>query len=141
MKLRSLVLIAAAASLLLAVPAAYAVSHATKGPLTTEPDVYDIVDVTITDTKIILSGTSSQRGNGVDFRVRNAGKKAHSFALLADNTQLISLDRQGLHTGLLKPGQKSVLSVYMDARGTFVYRSLAKIDRAKRGMHGKFTVT
>lgn len=136
MKLRSLVLIAAAATVILVVPAAHGVSR----PLTTEPDVYDIVDVTITDAKIILSDKSSDRGNGVDFKVRNAGKKAHSFALLADSAQLISLDRQGLHTPLLKPGATSVLSVYMDARGTFVYRSLARVDRAKPGMHGKFTV-
>jgi len=137
LKARSLVLIAVAASVILLVPAAHGVSLR---PHTTEPEVYDIVDVTITDAKIILSDNSSERGNGVDFKVRNAGKKVHSFALLADSAQLISLDRAGLHTPLLKPKQSAILQVYMDARGTFVYRSLATADRAKPGMHGKFTV-
>jgi hypothetical protein len=140
-KLRSLVLVAAAASLILVIPAAHAVSRPLAHPLTTEPDVYDIVDVTITDSKIVLSDRSSQRGNGVDFKVRNAGKKVHSFALVANSAQLISLDAAGLHTPLLKPGATSVLSVYMDTRGVFLYRSLAKKDRAKPGMHGKYTVT
>ena len=138
MKVRSLVLVAVAASVILLVPVAHGV---TLRPNTTEPDVYDIVDVTITDSKIIMSGNSSVRGNGVDFKVRNAGKKVHSFALLANTAQLISLDRQGLHTPLLKPNQTSVLSVFMDTRGTFFYRSLASADRAKPGMHGKFTVS
>jgi hypothetical protein len=137
-KVRSLVLVAIAASVVLVVPAAHGVTFR---PNTTEPDVYDIIDVTITDSKIIMSGTTSTRGNGVDFKVRNSGKKPHSFALLANTAQLISLDRQGLHTPLLKPKQTSVLSVFMDTRGTFVYRSLATADRAKPGMHGKFTVT
>jgi hypothetical protein len=53
---------------------------------------------------------------------------------------IISLDRQGFSTPLLKPGKTSVISVFMDARGTFVYRSLAKADRSKPLMHGKFTV-
>jgi hypothetical protein len=136
-KVRSLVLVAVAASVILLVPVAHGV---TLRPNTTEPDVYDIVDVTLTDSKIVMSDNSSTRGNGVDFKVRNMGKKVHSFALLADNAQLISLDRQGLHTPLLKPKQTSILQVYMDARGTYVYRSLATADRAKPGMHGKFTV-
>ena len=138
MKVRSLLLVAVAASLILVVPAAHGVITR---PFTTEPEVYDIVDVTLTDTKIVLSDKNSERGNGVDFKVRNTGRKVHSFALLADSPQIISLDRQGLHTPLLKPKQTAVLSVYMDARGTFVYRSLASADRAKPGMHGKFTVT
>ena len=99
-----------------------------------------MVDVTLTDTKIVLSDKSSERGAGVDFRVRNTGKKIHSFALLAASPVIISLDRQGFSTPLLKPGKTSVISVFMDARGTFVYRSLVKADRSKPLMHGKFTV-
>ena len=103
-----------------------------------------MVDVTLTDTKIVLSDKSAERGEGVDFKVRNAGKKAHSFALLAASPVIISLDRQGFSTPLLKPGKTSVISVFMDARGTFVYRSLAKADRSKprhaRQVHGELTV-
>jgi hypothetical protein len=135
-KFRSLVLIAAAASVTLVVPAAHGVVR----PLTTEPEVFEMVDVTLTDSRIVLSDKAADRGEGVDFRVRNAGKKIHSFALLAESPVIISLDRQGFSTPLLKPGKTSVISVFMDARGTFVYRSLVRADRAKPGMHGKFTV-
>jgi hypothetical protein len=134
-KFRSLVLIAVAASVTLVVPAAHGVTR------TTEPDVYNMVDVTLTDTKIVLSDKSAGRGEGVDFKIRNAGKKTHSFALLASSPVIISLDRAGFSTPLLKPGKTAVISVFMDSRGSFVYRSLAKADRAKPGMHGKFTVT
>jgi hypothetical protein len=133
-KLRSLVLIAVAATVVLVVPAAHS------GIKTTEPEVFEMIDVTLTDTKIVLSDKSADRGEGVDFKIRNAGKKPHSFALLAASPVIISLDRQGLSTPLLKPGKTSVLSVFMDARGTFVYRSLARADRSKPLMHGKFTV-
>src|SRR4029079_19594859 len=86
-RLRSLVLIAVAATVVLVVPAAHS------GVRTTEPDVYEMVDVTVTDSKIVLSDKSADRGEGVDFKIRNAGKKAHSFALLAASPVIISLDR------------------------------------------------
>jgi hypothetical protein len=138
MKIRTLVLVATAASVTLLVPAAHGFTAA--GPLTTEPDVYTNVDVTITDSKITLSQNDFDRGDGVDFRVRNIGKKVHSFALVAEGAQVISLDAAGLKTPMLKPHQSSVISVYMDLRGTYGYRSLAKLDRAKPRMHGKFVV-
>ena len=50
------------------------------------------------------------------------------------------LGAEGLKTPLLKSGQKYVIQVYLDVRGAFTYRSLAPADRAKPGMHGKFTV-
>ncbi len=134
MKLRSLVLIAVAATVVLVVPAAHS------GIKTTEPEVFEMIDVTLTDTKIVLSDKSADRGEGVDFKIRNTGKKPHSFALLAASPVIISLDRQGFSTPLLKPGKTAVISVFMDARGTFVYRSLARADRSKPLMHGKFTV-
>src|ERR1051326_4519679 len=86
MKIRTLVLVATAASVTLLVPAAHGFTAA--GPLTTEPDVYTNVDVTITDSKITLSQNDFDRGDGVDFRVRNIGKKVHSFALVAEGSQV-----------------------------------------------------
>jgi hypothetical protein len=99
-----------------------------------------MIDVTLTDSKIVLSDNTAERGEGVDFKIRNAGKKNHSFALLAASPVIISLDRQGFSTPLLRPGKTAVISVFMDARGSFVYRSLARADRSKPLMHGKFTV-
>jgi hypothetical protein len=127
---RSIPIATVAAAVALLVPAAHG---------TTEPDEFTTIDVTITDSRIILSEKTADRGEGIDFRVRNIGKKPHSFALLAEG-KVIGLDREGLDTPLLKPKQTSVLQVFMDLRGSFVYRSLAKADRAKPGMHGKFLV-
>jgi hypothetical protein len=62
-KVHSLVLIAIAASLTMVVPAAHGVIRPQTGPQTTEPDVYDIVDVTLTDSKIMLSAKTSERGS------------------------------------------------------------------------------
>jgi len=137
-KIRILALTAAALTLGV-VPAAHGV---TRGPLTTEPDAYVDVDVTITDTRIVLSDKDYERGNGVNFHVRNTGKKAHNFALVVASTaQITPLGGEGLRTPLLKSKQSAVLQVYLDIRGDFTYRSLARTDRAKPGMHGKFTVT
>ena len=138
MKLRTLMLIAAVTGLTLFVP--IAASGTVVRPFTTEPEEYDIVDVTITDSRINLSDKTFERGNGIDFRVKNIGKKAHNFRLVAVGQTIISLDRQGLGTTLLKAGQTGVLQVYLDARGTYGYRSTARIDRAKPGMHGKLSV-
>ena len=136
MKLFRLIATLTIAGSALLVPAA----HGLAAPKTTTPDVSLDIDVTITDSRIVLTDNTAERGDGVNFHVRNVGKRVHSFALLADSAQLIALDRAGLHTPLLKPKQTSILQVYMDSRGTFVYRSLASADRAKPGMHGKFVV-
>ena len=133
MKLRSLVLIAVAASVILVVPAAHSEVR------TTEPEVFEMVDVTLTDTKIVLSDKSSERGAGVDFRVRNTGKKIHSFALLAASPVIISLDRQGFSTPLLKPGQSGSINVTL-VKGKRKY--LCSITgHAAAGMKGTLVVT
>jgi hypothetical protein len=137
-KLRTLMLIAAVTGLTLFVP--IAASGTVVRPFTTEPEEYDIVDVTITDSRIILSDKTFERGNGIDFRVKNVGKKVHNFRLVAVGQTIIGLDRQGLGVGMLKSGQTGVLQVYLDARGVYGYRSTARIDRAKPGMHGKLSV-
>jgi hypothetical protein len=136
-KLRTLVLIAATAAVAAFVPTASSVNLR---PFTTEPEEYSTVDVKITDSRIILSEKTFERGNGIDFRVKNVGKKIHNFRLVAVGATIISLDRQGLGTPMLKPGGTGVLQVYLDARGVYGYRSTARIDRAKPGMHGKLSV-
>ena len=138
MKIRILALAAAALTIGL-VPAAHGMTGAR--PLTTEPDEYTDVDVTITDSRITLSDNDYQRADGVNFHVINKGKRTHSFAIVGVDTGTITpLGAEGLKTPLLKTGQKYVIQVYLDVRGTFTFRSLAKADRAKPGMHGRFTV-
>lgn len=138
MKLRVLILTAVALGLCF-VPAAAKVAQAK--PYTTEPDVYDDVDVTITDSKITLTQHSSSRGNGVNFHVHNVGKRPHNFTLIAPKAAIVGLGAEGLGTGTLKPGKTDVLQVYMDYEGAFTYRSTLAADRAKPGMHGKYLVT
>jgi hypothetical protein len=120
------------------VPAAHGVPSAR--PLTTQPDVYDDIDVALTDRKITLSDKIGTRGDGVNFHIRNTGKRPHNFTLLAQGV-VTGLGHTGLGSPTLKRGQSFVLQVYLDYRGDFVYRSTLKTDRAKPGMHGIFSVS
>jgi hypothetical protein len=131
-----------AALSLLASAVVFLVPAASGKTNTTEPNVYADIDVTINDRKIIISDRSAQRGEGVNFHVRNVGRRIHNFTLLADQTtQLIGLSRSGLSSGNLKPKGTAVLQVFMDLRGTYIFRSTVRTDRAKPGMHGKFVVS
>lgn len=106
---------------------------------TTEPDVYQDIDVTITDRKITLSDRSAARGDGVNYHVKNVGTKPHSFAFVGPGA--IGLGGTGLGTPVLKPGQTYVLQLFMDNRGALPYRSTVRADLGKIGMHGVFLVT
>lgn len=128
------ILLLAALSAVALVPSAHGVTR----PQTTEPDVYEDIDVTITDSRISLSDHSANRGDGASFHVKNAGKKPHNFALVGRG--LIGLSSSGLSTPTLRPGQTYVLQVYMDYRGTLTYRSTQRYDLNKIGMKGRFTV-
>jgi len=136
MKTKLLALAAVSAALVLAPSAAQGV---TGGPRTTEPDEYLIINVTITDTKIKVSDRTAQRGNGVDFHVRNLGRLPHNFVF--QGAGAIGLSDLGLQTPVLKPRQSRVLQLYMDYRGTFVLHSTVKKDVNKPGMKVNFTVT
>jgi hypothetical protein len=105
---------------------------------TTEPDVYNQVTVTISDTKITVSDTTATRGEGVDFHVKNIGKKPHNFVLVGDKA--IGLAREGLGTPVLLPKKTWVLQVFMDVRGDLPFKSSLKADSKKPGMKGTFTV-
>jgi hypothetical protein len=107
-------------------------------PNTTEPDVYNDVNVTITDTKIIISDTNATRGEGVDFHVKNIGKRPHNFVLVGDNA--IGLAHEGLGTPVLLPKKTWILQVFMDIRGDIPFRSTVRADRTKVGMKGTFSV-
>lgn len=133
MKIQTTLALAAVSAIGL-VPAASGVTR----PNTTEPDVYSQVTVTITDTKITVSDHSATRGEGVDFHVKNLGKKPHNFVLVGDNA--IGLAHEGLGTPVLLPRKTWVLQVFMDIRGDLPYKSTLRADRAKVGMRGTFTV-
>ena len=137
MKIRILVL-ALIVSAVGAVPGAHARSAAR--PLTTEPSVYNDIDVTLTDSRIVLSEVVSQRGQGVNFHVKNVGKRVHNFTLLAQGIA-IGLGHEGFSSGNLRTNQTAVVQIYLDYRGKFTYRSTTRPDRPKPGMHGTFTVT
>jgi hypothetical protein len=109
----------------------------TAGPNTTEPEVYEDVNVTITDRKIVLSDRRAERGEGVSLHVKNTGKP-HSFAFAGRGA--LALGSAGLSTPVLKPGQTYILSVYMDVRGAVPYRSTVKADAGRIGMRGVFFV-
>jgi len=137
MSFRLVCLVAVSAAVL--VPLAHGATRFAAAPKTTEPDVYQNVNVTITDRKITLSDRNAQRGDGVDLHVRNTGTKPHNFTFVGPGA--IGLSNSGLSTPTLKPGQTYVLSVYMDYRGAIPYRSTVKGDASRIGMRGVFFVT
>ena len=139
MSLRLLSVVAVLAAVLVTlVPFAHGATRVAAGPQTTEPEVYEDVNVTITDRKIVLSDRRAERGEGVSLHVKNTGKKPHSFAFAGRGA--LALGSAGLSTPVLKPGQTYILSVYMDVRGAVPYRSTVKADAGRIGMRGVFFV-
>ena len=129
---------ALAAAVVTLVPFAYGATRVAAGPQTTEPEVYQDVNVTLTDRKIVLSERRAERGEGVTLHVKNTGTKPHSFSFAGRGA--LSLSASGLSTPALKPGQTYILSVYMDLRGAIPYRSTVKADASRIGMRGVFFV-
>jgi hypothetical protein len=120
------------------VPFAQGATRVAAAPRTTEPEVYQDVNVTITDRKIVLSDRRAERGEGVTLHVKNIGTKPHSFGFAGRGA--LALGGGGLSTPALKPGQTYILSVYMDLRGAIPYRSTLKADASRIGMRGVFFV-
>ncbi len=139
MSLRLLSVVAVLAAVLVSlVPLAHGATSGAAGAKTTEPEVYQDVNVTITDRKIVLSERRAERGEGVTLHIKNTGTKPHSFGFAGRGA--LSLSNSGLSTPALKPGQTAILSVYMDLRGAIPYRSTVKADASRIGMRGVFFV-
>jgi hypothetical protein len=139
-KLRNVFAFAAVAGVAV-IPSAQAMTRAPQAvrmPQTTTPDTIDEVDVTITDSKIILSDKTAERGDQVDFHVTNNGKRAHNFVLVG--TGPVALSNLGLGTNLLRPHGTAVLQVFMDFRGPMTYKSTVRVDLTKPGMKGTFAI-
>jgi hypothetical protein len=83
---------------------------------TTQPSFIIDIRVTMSDSAVKLSRTQAYRGWGVNFIVRNVGKKPHKFQI------------GGLQTPALAPGGRFKLEVNLELRGKVVYR-----DQLNRG--------
>ena len=106
MSLRLLSVVAVLAAVLVSlVPLAHGATSGAAGAKTTEPEVYQDVNVTITDRKIVLSERRAERGEGVTLHIKNTGTKPHSFGFAGRGA--LSLSNSGLSTPALKPGQTS----------------------------------
>ena len=105
---------------------------------TTAPTLFITVNVTLTDSKIILSQKVAPRGTSARFVIKNIGSKPHSFTLG-------SLQRGfGHQTGfdkIVRPNQPAdILVLYLDYRGKMPYYSKLSTDLKNGKMHGFFTV-
>jgi plastocyanin len=92
---------------------------------TTGPAPYAVVNVSLKDTRIILSKLRVHDVTYVDFQVHNAGKLRHNFRI------------GGLGTSTLKPGQTEHLLVAFPAYGS--YRFSCTVHPAPK-MSGAFQV-
>ena len=106
-------------------------------PLTTAPNLYVTVNVTMTNTKFILSVHAAPRGADARFVLRNASNKPHNFAVGSNKYGT------GVQTGFsatVQPGQKKILILFLDIRGKVPYHAGLAADRNKPGMRGEFLV-
>jgi hypothetical protein len=101
------------------------------------PDLYVTVNVTMTDSKVTLSLHAAPRGADARFVVHNVGTKPNTFEIGKGSTGA------GTQTGFsvtVKPGQKKILILFLDIRGTIPYHSGLAADRNNPAMSGKFSI-
>jgi hypothetical protein len=103
---------------------------------TTEPGEIIKVRVTLTDTRMAITDTTVERGQQVDFWVRNLGRRKHDFTF--QGVGAAALSNLGLSTGPIAPRKTVVLQLYMDYRGKF--QLISKMDPNKPGLKKTFTV-
>jgi hypothetical protein len=117
--------------------AAIAVPAATSSVRTTAPAVYVTVHITLDDGKVIMKPKTGPRGSDVRLVVHNISKKPQTLAFnYADLGN-------GLHSGFMrvfKPGEKTILLLYLSNRGFLPYWSGPSYAKAKPSARGKFLV-
>ena len=117
--------------------AAIGVPAALSSVRTTAPSVYVDVHITLTDGKVIMKPKTGPRGSDARLIVHNISKKPQVFAFnYADLGN-------GLHSGFMrvfKPGERSILLLYLSNRGFLPYWSGASYEKAKAAARGKFLV-
>ena len=100
-----------------------------------EPEVFEIVDVTLTDAKIVLSDKIGREGEGVDFRSANAGKKKTTASPCSPQRPvIISLDRQGCQHAAAQAGQD------VGDLGLHGCPRLVRLSQPRRGGSGRSPV-
>ncbi len=106
-------------------------------PLTTAPDLYVTVNVTMTNTNFVLSVHTAPRGADARFVIHNVSNKPNTFAV----------GKPGIGTGVqtgfretVQPGQKKILILFLDIRGKIPYYSGVAADRNDPGMRGEFLI-
>jgi hypothetical protein len=137
--MRSRILAAAAAlvAVLAVAGQAQAGGHWPTVPSTTAPDLYVKVNVTITNTRFILSLHSGPRGADARFDIHNESNKTNIFAIGSEKYDT------GVQTGFsteVKPGQSKILILFLDIRGKLPYYSGLPADRNNPGMKGIFEI-
>jgi hypothetical protein len=116
---------------------AQAGGHAPTAPSTTAPDLYVKVNVTITNTRFILSLHSGPRGADARFDIHNVSNKTNIFAI--GNEKYDTGVQTGFSTAV-KPGQTKILILFLDIRGKLPYYSGLPADRNNPGMKGIFDI-
>jgi hypothetical protein len=130
------------------VPAAHGTAATHDRPLTTTPNVFVDIQVTVTDERISLNRHSATRGDMGRFVIRNAGKKPHTFAIghsvhgTGQNAQgtTSQYGKQSGFTTTVKPKEQKTFLLFLDFRGPVPYYSTTPTDRGKPGMKGTFTI-
>ncbi|MGZ4439004.1 MAG: hypothetical protein ACXVZN_01365 [Gaiellaceae bacterium] len=139
----------AAVSAVALVPAAHGTVGTSAGPLTTAPNVFDEIQVTITDARISLNKHTANRGDEGRFVIRNVGTKPHTFTLgklahgTGQNAQGLGKRKYGTQSGFattIKPREQKIFLLFFDFRGPIPYGSTTPADRGKAGMKGTFTI-
>jgi len=111
---------ALAAGAVLAAVGAAGVARATTGPAP-----HTLVNVSISDTKLVLSKKSCADVTFVDFYLHNTGKKTHNFVVGATKS------------AILRPGQRVHMYVGFPVYGYYRYKVTL---HANAKMHGRFHV-
>jgi hypothetical protein len=106
-------------------------------PHTTAPDLYVNVKVTMTDEKFVVSRHSGPRGADAKFELHNASNKPHNFSI---GNEHYGTGAQTGFTVTLKPGQRKILILFLDIRGTIKYFPGLAADKGKQGMEGSFHI-
>jgi hypothetical protein len=116
-------LLAGAAALALAVAFGSAQARGTTGP-----DPYVILNVTVTDSRIVITSADAkdrhplvQSVEVIAFRIRDRGKRTHNFVI------------GGRKSPLVKPGQLVHMIVAFPAEGEYLFTCTVNCKRTMRG--------
>jgi hypothetical protein len=104
---------------------------------TTAPDLYVNVNVTMTNSRFILSVDTAPRGADARFVLHNVSNQPHNFAL---GNGPVGTGVQSGFSVTVKPGQQKILVLFLDNRGAVHYHGGLPADRNKPGMKGVFII-